>query len=150
MCFNNSNLINSLRLLAVLASGRPKRAEKHTTVSEKDSTHHAFCLPVVAYGAIGERRDTTIRSKWQWSGSRHHMRTPWGRTHRGEVARTDNTGRQRLTGSVATPDIASIDTRGQPTVYDVVITGVRAKGKFGGSAARNAEIKTHEHYDNYA
>jgi hypothetical protein len=41
------------------------------------------------------------------------MRTPRG------VARADGTGRQRLTESVATPDIASIDTRGQPMVYDL-------------------------------
>jgi hypothetical protein len=48
-----------------------------------------------------------------------------------------------------TPDIASIDTRGQPTVYDVVITGVRVKEKFRGAAARNAEIKKHRHYDSH-
>jgi hypothetical protein len=46
-------------------------------------------------------------------------------------------------------DIASIDTREQPTVYDVVITGVRAKDKFGGAEARNAEIKKHKHYGSH-
>jgi hypothetical protein len=65
------------------------------------------------------------------------------------VARMDGTNSQRLTGSVATPDIASIDTRGQPTVYDVVITGVRAKDKLRGAAARNAENKKHKHYDSH-
>ena len=65
------------------------------------------------------------------------------------VTRTDGTNRQRLTESVATPDIASTDTRGQPTVYDVVITGVGAKDKFRGAAARNAEIKKHKHYDSH-
>ena len=54
-----------------------------------------------------------------------------------------------VTESVVTPDIASVDTRGQPIVYDVVITGVRAKDKFIGSAARNAEIKKHKHYDSH-
>ena len=39
MWFNNTNSNNSSDLLAVLASRRPKSAEKHTTVSQKDSTH---------------------------------------------------------------------------------------------------------------
>jgi len=39
MWFNNTNPNNSSDLLAVLASRRPKSAEKHTTVSQKDSTH---------------------------------------------------------------------------------------------------------------
>ena len=34
-------------------------------------------------------------------------------------------------------------------MYDVVITGVRAKDKFRGAAARNAEIKKHKHYDSH-
>ena len=73
-------------------------------------------MPADAHGTIEEKRDTTMRSRRLWIGSRHrvtgHTRTPW----------TDDSGRQRLTESVATPDIASVDTRGQPTVYDVVIT----------------------------
>ena len=34
-------------------------------------------------------------------------------------------------------------------MYDVVITGVRAKDRFRGSAARNAEIKKHRHHDSH-
>ena len=34
-------------------------------------------------------------------------------------------------------------------MYDVVKTGVRAKDKFRGSAARNAEIKKHTHCDSH-
>jgi hypothetical protein len=64
-------------------------------------------------------------------------------------SRTDDTGRQRLIESAATPDIAFIDTRGQPTVCDVVIIGVRAKDKFRGAAAIIEEIKNHKHYDSH-
>jgi hypothetical protein len=39
MCFDTTNSNNSLDRLAVLAPRRPNSAEKHTTVSEKDSTH---------------------------------------------------------------------------------------------------------------
>ena len=54
------------------------------------------------------------------------MRTPWGRTHReGSRGRTTQV-RQKLTESVATLDKASIVTRGQPTIYDVVIAGARS------------------------
>ena len=47
------------------------------------------------------------------SGNRAHENTVGAYPPRG-VARTDGTNRQRLTESVATPDIASIDTRGHP------------------------------------
>jgi hypothetical protein len=56
---------------------------------------------------------------------------------------------QGLTDSAASPDIASIDARGQPTVYDVVITGVRARTSIRGAAARNTGIKNHKHYDSH-
>ena len=94
---------------------------------------------------------TAVKVIVEWikaSGNRAHENTVGAYPPRG-VARADDSGRQRLTGSVATPDIASVDTRGQPTVYDVVITGVRAKDRFRGSAARNAEIKKYKHYDSH-
>jgi hypothetical protein len=71
------------------------------------------------------------------SGNRAHGNTA-GENPPKRLARTDGTCRQVLTKSVVTPGVASVDTRGQPTVYDEMITG---KGKFRGAAARNAAIK---------
>jgi hypothetical protein len=34
-------------------------------------------------------------------------------------------------------------------VYDVAITGARAKDKFRGAVAGNAEIKKHTHYESH-
>jgi len=98
-----------------------------------------------------KRHNDAVKVIVEWikaSGNRAHENTVGAYPPRG-VTRTDGTNRQRLTESVATPDIASTDTRGQPTVYDLVITGVRAKDKFRGAAARNAEIKKHKHYDSH-
>ena len=98
-----------------------------------------------------KRHDDAAKVIIEWikaSETRAHENTVGAYLPRG-VARTDGTGRQRVTGSVATQDIASTDTRGQPAVCDVEITGVRSKDKFRGEAARNAEIKKHRHYDSH-
>jgi hypothetical protein len=113
-------------------------------------------LPAIAHGVIGRRRkkrhDDAVKVLAEWikePGNRAHGNTTVEAYPLRGFARTDGICRQGPTESVATSEIASIDKRGQPTVYDVVITGVRAKDKFRRAAARNAEIKKHRHYDSH-
>ena len=64
-----------------------------------------------------KRHDDAVKVIVEWikaSGNRAHENTVGAYPPRG-VTRTDGTNRQRLTESVATPDIACTDTRGQPT-----------------------------------
>ena len=98
-----------------------------------------------------KRHDDAVKVVVEWinaAGYRAHERTIGAYPPRGNN-RKDGTGRQVITESVVTPDIAATDTRGQQTYYDMVITGVTQADGFRGSAAARAEKRKNQHYEGH-